>query len=241
MKIYDECIRQVMSLLSSQPKKTLLSDEAFDNLDWPDVGRQNIVLKNDMAFELGGDQQAAISFLGITSNSELIMKSGAYLYGNDLSEIHQNQDYARITLLQIDEDESFSGEALYDLMHRLQNTKYKVNPSGFMSRISTSQYHEPVRVSKRAIEEGLSFKHIAYRMMNAYDQLPEIKAVQVYFVTLESFEYPVLLNLAKKTDEVTRALNHVLKNFQMDCSSCQLQAICNEVEGMRDMHFNDNR
>lgn len=240
MKIYDDVVLKVIHLLSSQKTKRELlvdSDQPMDVLNWPDVGRQNIVLRNDMAFELGGDQHFAISFLGITSNSELVGQSGAYLYGDDLFNIHDNQSYARIVLLQIEEDEALNGEALYDLMHRLQHTKYKMSPSGFMSRISTSQHHEPVRVSRCAIKEGLSFKHVAKMMMNAYEQHPEVKAVQVHFVTSDSFEYSSLLNLAKKAEELTLALDHVLKNVQMDCSSCKLQAICNEVEGMREMHF----
>lgn len=41
---------------------------------------------------------------------------------------------------------------------------------------------------------------------------------------------------AVKADTVTEALNHILKGMPMNCGSCDLQVICNEVEGMRALH-----
>ena len=31
--------------------------------------------------------------------------------------------------------------------------------------------------------------------------------------------------------------NHALKDVNMDCGSCGLQEICDEIEGLREMHF----
>ncbi|MDF2674051.1 MAG: dehydrogenase/acetyl-CoA synthase beta subunit, partial [Clostridiales bacterium] len=115
--------------------------------------------------------------------------------------------------------------------------RYKVNPKGFMSRISTSNKHEPVRVSKTALEEGLSFAKVARLFLDAYKAYPEVITVQVSFVTLPNFNYNELARLAQKNDEITTALDHILRDVKMDCASCKLQSICNEVEGMKELHF----
>lgn len=233
MKIYDEQISKVLSLLKKEKGQQL----ELDNAQWEDVGKQNLVLRGEMSCELGGGTQPAINFLGVTSSKELVATNGAILYGQDLSQINTNSPYARITLLCIDEKLIGEGVGIYDTMRHLVNTRYGVNPKGFMSRISTSNNHEPVRVSKAAIEDGLSFSNVAQLYFDAYQAHKEVIATQVFFVTLWDFNYGELARLAKKNDEITAALDHILRDVKMDCSSCKLQLICNEVEGLKELHF----
>ena len=35
----------------------------------------------------------------------------------------------------------------------------------------------------------------------------------------------------------TRNIRILLRDIRMDCSSCKLQPICNEVEGLKELHF----
>ena len=38
-------------------------------------------------------------------------------------------------------------------------------------------------------------------------------------------------------DGITEAIDHISKNVVMNCSSCSLQKVCNEVEGLKELHF----
>lgn len=236
MNIYNEQISKVLKLLDAEVGQRL---DTNDNL-WQDVGKQNLVLRSEMAYELGAATLPAISFLGVTSSKELVPTDGALLYGQDLSQINKDTPYARITLLCVDDELVGKGEAIYDAMRHFANTRYGVNPKGFMSRISTSNKHEPVRVSKTALEEGLNFSKVARLFLNAYKAHREVITTKVIFVTLPNFNYEELMRLAQKNDEITTALDHILRDVKMDCESCKLQSICNEVEGMKELHFTDS-
>lgn len=233
MKIYNEQISKVLTLLSAERGKKLETKDRH----WEDVGKQNLVLRGEMSYELGAGTLPAVSFLGVTSSKELVPTDDVILYGQELYEIKTDTPYARITLLRIDDELMGEGEAVYDAMRRFVNTRYKVNPKGFMSRISTSSNHEPVRVSKVALKEGLSFAKVARLFLDAYKTHREVIAVQVIFVTLSDFNYSELARLSRKNDQITAALDHILRDVKIDCSSCKLQAICNEVEGMKEFHF----
>lgn len=233
MKIYNEQISKVLTLLNAKSGQKLETNGTL----WQDVGKQNLVLRGEMAYELGAGTLPGVSFLGVTSSKELVPTDGAILYGQELSQISRDTPYARITLLRIDDELIGKGEALYDAMRHFVNTRYKVNPKGFMSRISTSSNHEPVRVSKAALEDGLSFAKVAGLFLDAYKTHREVIAVQVIFITLSDFNYSELARLAQKNDQITTALDHILRDVKMDCSSCKLQTICNEVEGLKENHF----
>lgn len=228
MNIYNEQISKVLKLLQAETGQRLETD---DNL-WQEVGKQNLVLRGEMAYELGAGTLPAVSFLGVTSSKELVSTDSTLLYGQDLPTISTDTPYARITLLRIDDELLGKGEAIYDAMSRFANTRYKVNPKGFMSRISTSNNHEPARVSKTALEEGLSFSKVARLFLDAYKAQPEVIAVQIIFVTLPNFNYGELVKISQKNHEITTALDHILRDVKMDCSSCKLQLICSEVESL---------
>ncbi len=233
MKIYDEQISNVISLLHGQSGQKLETNCS----PWPDAGRQNLVLRSEMAYELGAGTLPAVGFLGVTSSKELVDGDGVVLYGKDLSALSTDTPYARITLLRIEEELMGKGEAIYDSMRQLINTRYAVNPEGFMSRISTGINHEPVRISKAALDQGLSFAKVGRRYLDAYKAHPQVIAVQIIFITLPEFNYSEITSLAQKTDQITAALDHILRDVTMDCASCKLQSICNEVEGMKELHF----
>ena len=42
---------------------------------------------------------------------------------------------------------------------------------------------------------------------------------------------------AKKADDITKTLSHILDGLPTDCGHCSLKSVCDEVEGMREMHM----
>jgi hypothetical protein len=68
---------------------------------WPDAGKNNMILRSDMAFELGGSTKplAAIGCTLFTEDNNLVPKNSVYLIGKDLPDIREEIPYARITII----------------------------------------------------------------------------------------------------------------------------------------------
>lgn len=54
---------------------------------------------------------------------------------------------------------------------------------------------------------------------------------------LPGLDYAQMQKLAKKATAVTGTLTHILEGLPTDCSVCALKDVCDEVEGMKELHF----
>jgi len=94
-----------------------------------------------------------------------------------------------------------------------------------------------VRVSKKAISGGISFKSIGASYVTEYKKDANVLNATVIFITTPKADYAGLQALAKKSVAVTGTLTHILEGLPTDCSVCSLKDICDEVEGMKELHF----
>ena len=203
---------------------------------WKDIGSSELVLQKDAAYELGAMGKGSANYVLFTSSPELVSKDQILLYGADLGEIKGEVDFARIVLLRvglIDGDD----EAVYRTLKDIEFAKYHVYPEGYMVRMSPESYREQVRVSKQALKKGISFKNIGANYITAYKKDPNVLNATVIFVTAPGFDYGAMKKLAKKANDVTGTLTHILEGLPTDCSVCALKDICDEVEGMKELHF----
>lgn len=203
---------------------------------WKDIGSSELVLQKDAAYELGAMGKGSANYVLFTSSPELVSKDQILLYGADLGEIKGDVDFARIVLLRvglIDGDD----EAVYRTLKDIEFAKYHVYPEGYMVRMSPESYREQVRVSKQALKKGISFKNIGANYITAYKKDPNVLNATVIFVTAPGFDYGAMKKLAKKANDVTGTLTHILEGLPTDCSVCALKDICDEVEGMKELHF----
>ncbi len=233
MKIYDDVICNELSMLEGIPFQKLV----IPKISWPDDGNNGIVLRADMAFELGGGTMAAITGQAITQRIDLVQQDEILLYGPDLPEITNDTPYARIALIHVKEESFDEGNALYSAIRQMEYIKYHVHPHGFMTRISASSQREPARVSRVAIEQGLDFANVGGLYIEQYHRHPAVDAVKLIFISKPDFDYEGLQQQMQKTENITAALDHILKDFKMDCATCKLKAVCDEVESMRELHF----
>ena len=42
---------------------------------------------------------------------------------------------------------------------------------------------------------------------------------------------------AKTADDITKSLTHILDGLATDCGHCDFKKVCDEVEGMKEMHL----
>lgn len=233
MKLYDSIITATKEQLSPLECKAWNYDE---RRAWPDAGVSELVLQRDAAYELGGGGLPAVNFTCVTTDSSLIGDNQVMLYGPDLRELKKDAPYARIALIQtarLGEDD----EAAYRAIRDMEFVKYHVFPKGYMFRISSGDFREQVRVSKTALKKGISFRSVGFDFIRQYLKDPNVLRVQVIFVTAKEAPYQMFRESASKSADITRTLTHILDGMPADCSSCSLKPVCDEVEGMRELHF----
>ena len=233
MELYNSLIKESNSLLEKGSPKVW---EYKPGDAWKDIGSSELVLQKDAAYELGAMGKGSANYVLFTSSPELVSKDQILLYGADLGEIKGEVDFARIVLLRvglIDGDD----EAVYRTLKDIEFAKYHVYPEGYMVRMSPESYREQVRVSKQALKKGISFKNIGANYIAAYKKDPNVLNATVIFVTAPGFDYGAMKKLAKKANDVTGTLTHILEGLPTDCSVCALKDICDEVEGMKELHF----
>ena len=233
MELYNSLIKESNSLLEKGSPRVW---EYRPGDAWKDIGSSELVLQKDAAYELGAMGKGSANYVLFTSSPELVDKDQILLYGADLGEIKGEVDFARIVLLRvglIDGDD----EAVYRTLKDIEFAKYHVYPEGYMVRMSPESYREQVRVSKQALKKGVSFKNIGANYITAYKKDPNVLNAMVIFVTAPGYDYGAMKKLAKKANDVTGTLTHILEGLPTDCSVCALKDICDEVEGMKELHF----
>ena len=233
MKLYDESIKELLAGLDFSKAKNL----DMVNTDWEDVGDHNLILRADMAYELGGGTNSAVSAMAVTCNNEFVNGDEVLLIGPDLNEIKNDTPYARIAIVKVAEESLGDGNALYNAIRKIEYVRYHINPKGYMTRISASNNREPVRVGKDALKDGLDFAKVGKLFLDTYHENKNIEAVKLIFITDPAFDYKSLAGQAKHLEDITGAIDHIFKNVMMDCGSCSLQKVCDEVEGLRELHF----
>lgn len=236
MKLYDATIRNCLALLSAARPTEL---NAADG-DWRDMSDRSMILRGDMAYELGGGQLPAVGGTIVTADESLVPSDGLFLIGKDLPELTADSPYARVALVRVRETEIGEGEALYRLIRDLEYTRYHFYPEGFMLRASAANGRESVRVGREALAKGLTFSKTGSRMITAFHTHKAVEAARLYYVTQPEFDYETLAGYVKETESITRTIDHILKTVMTDCAACSLKKVCDEVEGLRELHFLKN-
>ncbi len=235
MELYDGIIDKTNQLLEKFDAKSFAVDA---NNGWNLSDRNELIFEKDSAFTLGGAGHPASSFHLVTTNSKKVPKDEILLYGKDLLQIKSDCAYGKIVFLQIEDlGENENAEKAYHQIKDMEFVKYDINPEGFMVRASSFDKLEQVRVGKEAIKKGISFAKIANEYIKAYKQNENVKAVKIIFITDELPIFAQLSELAQNVDKITQTLNKILNDMNLDCASCGLKELCDQVEGMKEMHF----
>ena len=226
MTLYDNFINQIFNILPEELKEFDYETSKLKKGD-----KNSILLLRDTAYELGGSQMPCISTT--VASSEISFKDGVYLYGKDLCEIKNDCPFGKFVFLYIND---IPEEKTYDVIKELEQIRYNYVPDGFMSRASALSLREQIRVSKKAVKRKITFKDYGNALIDEYKKNPIVKAVKVVFLT-DFNNYDDLYILCDKIKRTTSALNHIFDNILYNCSSCSLKTICDEVEGMKELHM----
>lgn len=235
MELYNGIISDTMGLLASHAHHNVLVDA---DVKWEMCSSNEVILAKETAFELGANKLRSLNYSCVTSSNQLIPEDEILILGPDLNEIKENTPFIRIVLININElDDQIAYKAIKDLDY----VKYEVIPKGYMIRASSFDKREQVRVSLEAVSKGINFKTIGNIYINKLKENKLVKAVRIIFITQDSPEFINFIELANKTEALTNTFNYVLNNMDLDCDSCHLKIICDEVEGLKEMHFENSQ
>lgn len=231
IKIFDGDIKKLLSVLDAQEQMVYSYDE---KKALPTSDSSSLILLKDTAFELGGSDKPCVASTVVTD--DIPLENKVYVIGKELADIKADCNYAKIVLISLD-DAPEEEQEIFDLVKSLEYVKYKQNVDGFMMRASTMLHREQVRVAKSAIKKGLSFEKLGATTIKAYLEKPSVKAVSVIYVADANMDFAPLEEYCTHTSEILKAFNHILDNVLVDCAHCNLREICDEVEGMKELHF----
>lgn len=224
MKFYDNLIDELNKFISCHSIREL--PYSHDKL-WSQDDHQKVILNKDTAYELDG-----YGFNLVTSKE---VTDSVCVIGDDLQSISSNRKFSRICIIRLDETDD--EQIAYNIIRKVEYTKYHFFPSGYMMRISSQGHKEKVRVSSSAIGDGISFFDIGNLFIKKYKENKNVRAVKVIFITDTEIDYNEIKKFAETSSDITKALDHVMSSVNFDCDSCKLKPVCDEVEGMRELHF----
>lgn len=232
MDLFDKYIVNTEDLLGENPSERFAFSK---NKIWETSDRAEFFTMKESSAELGGGNTRSLGFTVPTSDIDF--ENETWLFGNDLKKLSGNVPFVKIVFVKT-KNVNKDDQSRYDAYKQLEYVKYNVNVKGFMERASSVNMREEVRVSKKAVKNGLSFEVIGNTLIDAYLKYDTVEKVRVVFITKEFENFDNLLAIAEKIKSAQNALNHIFDNIVVDCKSCNLKPVCDEVEGMRELHVN---
>lgn len=233
MELYNSTIREVSEKISGLSPRTWSYDPRGG---WKDLGQNELVLGREAAYELGGSMNPASNFTCVTTDASLVGEDKIMLIGPDLGSIKQDVPFCRMVFLHVN-DISGEDQEAFRTIRDMEFVKYHIFPEGYMMRVSPENQREQVRVSKTALKKGISFRHIGNSFIKKYKENPIIDHVTIVFVTGDKELCRQLADKAKLVEKITMTLNHIMDGLSTDCNTCSFKQVCDEVEGMKELHF----
>lgn len=230
MNLYDNIITTVLDETDKAGAVNIMGNA---NKAWPVTERSELVMQRESAFELGGGTNPSVNYT-LVSTKDFVNEDGIFLVGDDIRNIKADVAFARIVILRI--DDIGESEEAHDAIRNMEFARYHVFPKGYMVRVSSMSNREQVRISKKALSKGISFSAVGKAYIEEYKKIKQVKNVRVIFITRKEL-VDSLSGYAKKADDITKSLTHIFDGLATDCGHCDFKKVCDEVEGMKEMHL----
>jgi CO dehydrogenase/acetyl-CoA synthase beta subunit len=233
MKLYDNLIDATMTELSRAEGVR----SSFDRLSaWKCLDNSEFIMQRDAALELGGAGMPSVNYTCVTTSGK-VTEDEVIVYGNDINQIKGDTAFARIVILETgDLGEEQDQEKAFQAIRNLEFVRYHVFPEGYMVRVSSQSNQEQVRISSNARNKGINFARVGAAYIAKYKELDLVRNVRVIFITRKELVETLMPN-ADKVDAITKTLTHILDGMPTDCGHCSMKPVCDEVEGMRELHL----
>ena len=233
MKLYDNMIDVTMDALSHSEGKRVAAASVSA---WKCLENSEFIMQRDTGLELGSAPEPSVNYTCVTTSSK-VTEDEILIYGKDIGEISGGCGFARVVILETEDlGEETDEEKAFQAIRNLEFVRYHVFPEGYMVRVSSQSNQEQVRISKDALKKGIDFASVGAAYINKYKAVPGVKNVRIIFITDSKLVKEILPN-ADKIDAITKTLTHILDGMPTDCGHCSMKSVCDEVEGMKELHL----
>ena len=233
MKLYDNMIDVTMDALSHSEGKRVAAASVSA---WKCLENSEFIMQRDTGLELGSAPEPSVNYTCVTTSSK-VTEDEILIYGKDIGEISGGCGFARVVILETEDlGEETDEEKAFQAIRNLEFVRYHVFPEGYMVRVSSQSNQEQVRISKDALKKGIDFARVGAAYINKYKAVPGVKNVRIIFITDSKLVKEILPN-ADKIDAITKTLTHILDGMPTDCGHCSMKSVCDEVEGMKELHL----
>lgn len=241
MKLFDKYMEEVAAKLQPYLNGYGRLVEA-DGPMWPLAEKNPFIMGRDTAVELGGYPRESVNLIVSSSSAFPNLPEGTQILDFHHADACMNGpkcvSFGKIIFLKTEEIED---DQVYNFQQAVQLADLRLKLEGVMTRSSNRQYLLNLRIGKKAAEAGLDLDAMARTIRNHFLQIPQVKEAAVILLAGESPLYKDMLPIAEKIKDVTVALNTMFDVIDMDCGSCNLSQICDEVEGLRQLHRNKRK
>ncbi len=233
MGLFDTAVSELKQLLQDVPENGKRQFHAQTaSRPWPGAGEGNLVLAADVGVELGNPRSESVSLVLWTRDREQISDGRITLIGPDLPESRGlSLPFGKIMLItgnDLDEGDSLSR------YRELEGLRFEIDLRGYMIRAHSPYQREWVRVSRAALDEGLSFSIVGEALLRQFKRREYVSAAEVLLVT--SSEYVQKLKpIAVGVGRIVSAMGKMADEMSLDCDSCEYTDVCNEVDALRQM------
>ena len=228
---FDRVIKELQLLIqtTSNNQKRIQKKKSYtpfiNNSD-----KKEIILTQHVGRELGHPQNSSLAFIVWTK--EAVEQDQITLIGEDILEAaHIHMHFGKVIKLSVT---GFDTDNTYDRYQELDLLRFKLNLHGYMMRAASQQMREWSRISKHALNQGLSLFDLGSAWIDLYGALPYVTAVEVILTTDPHF-IKRLNPISTHVFQYVRAMMKMHEEVSLDCSDCEYQSVCNEVQSLRTM------
>ena len=237
MNLFDQYIGELRILLDAReqlPRRDFRFDE---KQKWPRLEREQLILQQDTAVELGNPRSNSFAFILFTEDLANVHDGRVMLYGKDIPEIGSNANvksasFGKIVLLGCD---SFPDEEAYHYFEQMDIVRFRLKLEGYMLRGLPQRNREWSRISNKALMKGFNLQTLANELIRDYKALPFVKSTEIIFFT-EELLIKRLKPMAETCSKISMAMNTMFENIVMDCKHCDASELCDEIDGLKQLH-----
>lgn len=234
MNLFDGHIQAINNLLVRiDGSRKVYNDVAT----WKRVDKNPFLMVQDSALEMGGYPKESTNALAFTSNDDLIPEGRVSIYGDSslYNPSSKHISYGKIVLLKV---KDIPDDKMYDTLKEIEFLEYKLHLEDVMVRSSSEKSLTNVRIGKKAFGNKNTLAMLGNAYSECFEQHPFVEKAHTIILVGDVAIYKAISEQSVKIKELTIALNTIVnENLMVECGSCSLKSLCDEVDVLREYHM----
>ncbi len=209
--------------------------KVLKEVKWKNLDKSEFLLDSETAVELGTTNLQSLSMSLFTTSK--IFKDKIVVVGTAIDKLSgKNPYFAKIVFVKL--KSQTDENKVYTSIKEVSRTRFHLNLEGTMTRGTAIENKECIRISSSALKKGFNFSILGSALIKKIKEHEQVENVQVYYIVNDNKLIDKFRYIPEETTRITGAFNHIFDGLQVDCVSCIIKDVCDEVDGMRENHMN---